>query len=231
MAKKKDKTEEKIVAVEEVLGRTEQFIEKNQKILTIIVGIIVVLILGYFGYKKFYLAPLEKEAQSQIFMAEMYFEQDSLNRALYGDGNYLGFLDIIDEYSSTKTGNLANYYAGICFLKNGEFEEAIDYLKDFSSSDQIIGPMASAAIGDAYMELGDPEKSITYYLEAAGKSNNEFTAPAFLMKAAWTYEELDEYNKALKIYERIKKEFYKSYEAREIDKYIARAKSLSAKDY
>ncbi|MCK4639195.1 MAG: tetratricopeptide repeat protein, partial [Bacteroidales bacterium] len=110
MAKKKDKTEEKIVAVEEVLGRTEQFIEKNQKILTIIVGIIVVLILGYFGYKKFYLAPLEKEAQSQIFMAEMYFEQDSLNRALYGDGNYLGFLDIIDEYSSTKTGNLANYY-------------------------------------------------------------------------------------------------------------------------
>ncbi|MCK4288673.1 MAG: tetratricopeptide repeat protein [Bacteroidales bacterium] len=231
MAKKKDKTEEKIVAVEEVLGRTEQFIEKNQKILTIIVGIIVVLILGYFGYKKFYLAPLEKEAQSQIFMAEMYFEQDSLNRALYGDGNYLGFLDIIDEYSSTKTGNLANYYSGICFLKNGEFEEAIDYLKNFSSSDQIIGPMASAAIGDAYMELGDPEKSITYYLEAAGKSNNEFTAPTFLMKAAWTYEELGEYNKALKIYERIKKEFYKSYEAREIDKYIARAKSLSAKDY
>lgn len=231
MAKKKDKTEEKIVAVEEVLGRTEQFIEKNQKILTIIVGIIVVLILGYFGYKKFYLAPLEKEAQSQIFMAEMYFEQDSLNRALYGDGNYLGFLDIIDEYSSTKTGNLANYYAGICFLKNGEFEEAIDYLKNFSSSDQIIGPMASAAIGDAYMELGDPEKSITYYLEAAGKSNNEFTAPTFLMKAAWTYEELGEYNKALKIYKRIKKEFYKSYEAREIDKYIARAKSLSAKDY
>ena len=231
MAKKKDKTEEKIVAVEEVLGKTEQFIEKNQKILTIIVGIIVVLVLGYFGYKKFYLAPLEKEAQSQIFMAEMYFEQDSLNRALYGDGNYLGFLDIIDDYSSTKTGNLANYYAGICFLKKGEFEEAIDYLKNFSSSDQIIGPMASAAIGDAYMELGDPEKSITYYLEAAGKSNNEFTAPTFLMKAAWTYEELGEYNKALKIYERIKKEFYTSYEAREIDKYIARAKSLSAKDY
>ena len=231
MAKKKDKTEEKIVAVEEVLGKTEQFIEKNQKILTIIVGIIVVLVLGYFGYKKFYLAPLEKEAQSQIFMAEMYFEQDSLNRALYGDGNYLGFLDIIDDYSSTKTGNLANYYAGICFLKKGEFEEAIDYLKNFSSSDQIIGPMASAAIGDAYMELGDPEKSITYYLEAAGKSNNEFTAPTFLMKAAWTYEELGEYNKALKLYERIKKEFYQSYEAREIDKYIARAKSLSAKDY
>lgn len=230
MAKKKDKTEDKIVAVEEVLGKTEQFIEKNQKLLTIIVGIIVVLVLGYFGYKKFYLAPLEKEAQSQVFMAEMYFEQDSLNRALYGDGNYLGFLDIIDEYSSTKTGNLANYYAGICFLKNGEFEEAIDYLKNFSSSDQIIGPMASAAIGDAYMELGDPEKSLTYYLKAAGKSNNEFTAPVFLMKAAWTYEELGEYNKALKIYEKIKKEFYQSYEAREIDKYIARAKSLAAKD-
>lgn len=218
-----------MVAVEEALGKTELFIERNQKIITIIVGIIVVLVLVYFGYKKFYISPLDKEAKSQMFMAEMYFDKDSLDKALYGDGNYLGFLDIIDDYGSTEAGNLANYYAGIIFLQKGKFNEAIDYLTSFESNDQIVGPMALGAIGDCYMELGDPETAINYYLKAANTQRNNFVTPLFLLKAAWTYEELGEYSKALRIYERIKSDFPRSEEARDIEKYIERAKLIVEK--
>lgn len=226
MVKKQDKTEGGIVAVEEALSKTEYFIEKNQKVLTIIIGIIVVAVLVFFGFKRFYMAPREQEAKEQMYMAEKYFETDSLHLALNGDGMYPGFLEIIEDYKMTKGANLSKYYAGICYLKLGNFEEAIDYLKSFKGKDQIVGPMAKGALGDAYFELGQQAEAADYYIEAADSHENEFTSPIFLMKAGWTFEILKDYKKALSSYERIKLEFPSSTEAREIDKYIARVKSL-----
>jgi tetratricopeptide (TPR) repeat protein len=222
MAKKIDKTEERIVAVEEAFGRTEQFIEKNQKVILIVVGAIILIVLGYFGFKKLYVAPREKEAQSQMFMAEKYFEMDSATKALKGDGNYLGFQDIIDQYKFTKSANLSHYYAGICYLKKGEFQNALDQLSDFSSGDELVGPMAIGAMGDASMELNNTDKAISYYLKAADKRKNDLTAPLFLMKAGMAYELTGKNDEALKLYERIKKEYPRTNEGREIDKYIAR---------
>jgi tetratricopeptide (TPR) repeat protein len=226
MAKKQDKTEGGIVAVEEALSKTEKFIERNQKILTIVIGAIVVVVLVFFAFKRFYMAPKEKEATEQMFIAERYFESDSLNLALNGDGMYPGFLDIIDDYGMTKGANLSKYYAGICYLKMGNFEEAIDYLKSFKGKDHILGPMAKGGIGDAYMELNQPGKAAAYYTEAAEIKENEFTTPLFLLKAGWAYEVMKDYGQAMKVYERIKYDFPSSMEAREIDKYIARSKSL-----
>jgi len=219
--KKANKTEERIVAVEEAFSKTEQFIERHQKIIIIVVGLIIVVVLGFFGFRRFYLSPKEKEAQSQMFMAEKYFEQDSLKKALNGDGQYLGFLAIIDEYGITKSANLAHYYAGICYLKMGQFENAITYLKKFSADDQVVTPMAKGAMGDAYMELKQIEKAAGLYFEAAEVKKNEFTSPLFLMKAAWANEELGNLEKALSYYKRIKEEYPRSNEGREIDKYIS----------
>ena len=227
MAKKSERPEDRMVAVEEALSSTEQFIEKNQKIITIVVAVIVVIVLGYFGYQRFFLIPQNKEAQSEMFMAEMYFQQDSLNLALNGDGNYPGFLQIIDDYGMTKAGNLANYYAGIIYLKKGNFETAIDYLQDFDTEDQVVGPMAMAAIGDAYLELGDADRAANYYMKAANTHTNEFVTPTFLMKAGWVYEETGDYDKAIRLYERIQSEFGASSQARDIEKYIQRAKAKS----
>jgi len=229
MAKQVDKTEERIEKVEQAFSRTEQFIEKNQKIILIVVGVIVIIVLGFFGFKRFYLAPRETEAQSQMFMAEKYFEMDSINKALNGDGNYLGFLDIIDQYGITKCANLSHYYAGICYLKKGEYEKAIEHLKDFSSADHIMGPMASMAIGDAYMELKQVDKAIDYYLEGADKKKNEFTTPVILMKAGWAYEEQGKFDKALNIYKRVKDEYPRSAEGREAPKFIAKMEGLLKK--
>lgn len=224
MAKKTNNTEEKIMAVEEALSKSEVFIEKNQKLLTIILGAIALLVLAYFGFQRFYLIPREKEAQSQMFMAEKYFEQDSLKLALNGDGMYPGFLQIIDDYSMTKSAKLAHYYTGIILLNDGKFQEAIDHLEKFSIKDELVAPMAKGAIGDAYMELGKADKAAEYYLKAADLRINDFTTPVFLQKAAWAFEDLGKKEDALKAYDRIRLEFPRSTEARDVDKYISRLK-------
>jgi tetratricopeptide (TPR) repeat protein len=229
MAKKSDNTEDKIHVVEEALSKSEQFIERHQKTLIIAIGAIIVIGLGIFAFQKLFLNPREKEAQGQMFMAQKYFEQDSLNKALNGDGNYVGFLSIIDDYSMTKASNLAKYYTGMIYLKQGKFEEAITYLKKFSGKDELVGPMAIGGIGDAYMELGQKEKALDQYLKAANERENNLTTPLYLMRAAWTYEELGKFDKAVELYEKIQKEHYKSAESRDIDKYIERAKLMTTK--
>jgi len=220
------KGDQRLENIEETLTKTEQFIFNNQKNISVVVLIILAAIIGYFAYNKYYMAPKSMEASKQMFAAQRYFELDSLDKALYGDGNNLGFLDIIDEYSMTKPGNLANYYAGMCFLKKKDFNQAIDFLEDFSGNDHLVGPMATGAIGDANLELGDQKKAVAYYMEAANQDGNGFTAPLFLMKAGNVYELMGSYDDAISTYTRIKNEFVKSKEARSIDKYIARAEAL-----
>ncbi len=223
MSKKQKKgKEEPVEGVENLLTRTEKYIEENQKSLTIIVVAIVLVVLGYLGYRNLYIAPMEEEARSQIFMAERYFEQDSFYLALYGDGNFLGFLDIIDDYGVTRTANLANYYAGISFLRMGEFENAIDHLRKFDARDQMVSPLALGAVGDAYVELGDLETAASYYTQAARRRSNQFTSPIFWMKAGQVYEELGQYSRALEAYENILENYPETTEGREVEKYIAR---------
>jgi len=227
MAAKGKESEETIVDVVEVYSKTEKYIEENQKSLSLIIGAIVLMIGGYFGYMKLHVGPLEIEAQSQMYVAEKYFATDSLEKAIYGDGNYLGFLDIIDEYGVTPSGNLANYYLGICYLKMGQFEDAIEYLSAFESNDVMVSSVATGSIGDAYIEMGETKNGLSYYLEAAN-NRNEFTTPIYLMKAASTYEDMGEFDKALSVYKDIKANFPETKEGLEIDKYLARARASSS---
>jgi tetratricopeptide (TPR) repeat protein len=223
MAKKTDKTEEQFAAVEETLTRTEQWVENNQKRLSTIVFSIVAVIAVYMAYGNFYLDPLNEEAQAEMFKAEQYFAKDSFNLALNGDGQYFGFLDIADDYSSTDAGQLAHYYAGVCYLHLGDNESAIDYLTSFSGSDEVVSAIALGCTGDAYMNLGDTDKAISYYNKAAAHSDNKFTAPIYMMRAAQAYESNGDYSKALSIYESVKADYANTTEAADIDKFITKA--------
>lgn len=226
MAKKKNQDEEVIVDVQEVYSKTELFIEENKNPIVGVVLAIAILVGGYFAYTKLYLGPLQDEANEEMFMAEKYFNQDSMNLALYGDGVNYGFLEIIDNYGATKAGNLARYYAGISYLRIGQFEAAIAALEDFDKEDEVIGTIAVGAIGDAYMELGDLNKAASNYEKAANRRENDFTSPIYLKKAAQTHELLGEYDKAVELYKKIKVDYTTSTEALDIDKYIARAEAF-----
>lgn len=211
--------------VEQTLTRTEKFLEDNYKNLLIVLGILVIIV-GLVWLGKMYLSNRNDEAQSQIYQAEKYLEMDSLNLALNGDGNYLGFIDIAGSYKLTRTGNLANYGAGICYLHLGEYQSAIDYLNKYSKKDKVIGSLALGATGDAYVELGDMNKGLTKYLEAADHAENSFNTPLFLMKAGEIYELTGKFQEALKVYERIESEYPESTEGSSIEKYISRVKLL-----
>ena len=223
MSKDQKKKEDGFEQLEDALTNSEQFIEKNQKMIVNIIIALIIIIGAYFGYNKFISEPKATEAANQIFGAQNYFERDSFNLALNGDGNTLGFIEIIDKYGSTPSGNLANYYAGLSYLYTGDYQKAIKYLNKFSSEDLLMTNMAIANIGDAYMQLGEYKKAAEHYKKAAASKVNDFSTPMFLMKNGLALEKAGDYNAALKSYEQIEKDFPSSTEARDIEKYIERA--------
>lgn len=222
MSKKKETTGG-IENVEQTLTQTEQFLEENYR--PLLYGLIaIVAVVGIFWLLRIYTTKQNSEAQSQMYMAEQYFGQDSLRLALYGDGNNLGFIDLADQYKRTKSGKLANFYAGACFMHLGEFEQATDYLNRYSLKDELLAPQAKGLLGDASIELGDNTKGISLYLEAAEMADNSFHTPIYLMKAGMIYESEKKYAEALELYKKIQDKYPESSEGRSIDKYIARVK-------
>lgn len=224
---KKHNQVDNLTEVESALTKTEQFLENNQKLLSIVIGAIVLVAVGYLALNKFYIEPRIQNAQEQMFQAQNYFEKDSFNLALNGDGANAGFLDIIDDFGSTDAGNLAQYYAGVCYLHMGQFEKAIDYLKKFDTDDALLGPIAVGAQGDAQLELGKTDKALDLYTEAYKMNENQLTTPIYMLKAGELLENSNKTDEALKLYETIKEKYPESNEGRNIDKYIARIKVKS----
>jgi tetratricopeptide (TPR) repeat protein len=211
------------------LGNLQNWYEKNKKVVNI-GAVAIVAIVGLFLYfKMMYLPAQNTEAQKDILVAANLFEKDSFKLALNG-GNFektpfKGVKEIADEYGWTKTGNLANYYAGIACLHIGEYDNAIEFLNKFSSDDVMLGTIAIGAIGDANMELSKVDDAIKYYKKAAERQSNDFTTPIYLKKAAMAEEGKGNFAEAVKLYERILMEYNRTTEARDIEKYIERAKT------
>lgn len=223
MSKKVKKADSNLENVEEVLSRTELFIEENQKVFTSIIISLIVLIGGYWAVKKLFIEPREQEAQAQIFHAQAEFGNENFQVALEGDGNTLGFLDLIESYGRTKAGELANYYAGISYLHLEEYENAIRYLNKFNSKNSELKAVSLGAMGDAYFELENLKEAVRYYKRAIDANSNEITAPYYLLKIGVVYESLGDNKNAVDSYTKIKEQYKNSAEARQIDKYITRA--------
>src|SRR5574344_1499799 len=173
------------------------FIERNKKIILIVVCAIVLVIAGFLAYKNLIAKPREKAAQADMFAAEHYFDNGDIDKALSGDGKHLGFLAIIDKYSSTQSGNLANYYAGLAYMAKGEYQKAIPYFEDYSTDDMFTVP--DVMIGDCYMELGQTDKAISYYEKSLKdkSKHNDMTSPFTLFKLGQAYEMKNDNKKAL----------------------------------
>jgi tetratricopeptide (TPR) repeat protein len=227
MAKKKSvkQAEKNLEGIEQALTRSEQFIEDNQKILTYILGGLIVLLLIIIGGNRYYLKPLNEKAAAEMFYAERFFEIDSFDLALHGYGTYPGFLNIMDDYGITKSARVARYYAGVCFHQLGDHEEALRYLAKFRTNDLLVGAAKFSTMGDAYVELGDLEKAASSYRTGIDKYKNNFSSPIILKKLGIVYEEMGDLQKALEVYQTIESLYPESPEGREIKKYIGRVES------
>lgn len=198
--------------------RAEDFFEKNRNIVFGVLGGIVLLVVGFFGYR-YYVSSQDETAQVELFPSVYQIESDSLKKALNGDGKTPGLLAVADNYGATPAGELANFYAGIGLLKQGKYDEAIDHLKSFSSSDLLVQARAYALIGDAYMEKKSFDEAADYYRKAADYKSNKFFSPSYLMKLAVAYEQAKQNDKAIEAYNDI------------ITKYAQSAEAVSAKKY
>jgi tetratricopeptide (TPR) repeat protein len=230
-------TAEVFNTLDEGAGRTEEWVAENQKWIYIIVGFAAVVVLGYLGWQRYIQEPKELEASNEMFQAQQYFdtalagtgvESDSLyNMALKGGEGKYGFLDIIDNYGRTNAGNLAEYYAGFAYLNTNKYQEAIDHLEDFDGDDEILAALAVGGMGDAFLQLDQPEEALNYYEKAATMRSNEFTAPRFLLKAAITAIQLGEGEKAAEYLNRIKDEFANTPEANQVAIYLGKAEAMN----
>ena len=213
-------------ALAEKLHGAENWMERNPKTAVGIVIAIVLLVGGYFGFQ-YYKDNQEAEAQREMFQAVYYFESDSLDLALNGDGNNLGFLAIIDDYGITEAANLANYYAGAAFLKQGKFEVARLYLEDFKSTDLLVQARAYSLIGDTYMEENNFEDAARFYDKAANYKPNKYFTPVYLMKAALAFEKNNQEQKAIDAYDKIINEYYDTPAVQEARKFKAKLETNS----
>lgn len=189
----------------------------------IIIGASIYFILEQGKQKK------NANAQDELFQAQYYFEQDSLDLAMNGDGRNLGFLDIIDIYGSTSAANLANFYAGAIYLKQGNFEAALDHLNDFSTSEVLAQGRAYELRGDAYMELGQYSDAASQYENAADAVDDKYFSPAYLFKAALAHENNSDNNAALRAVSKIVDNYFGASEYNEARKQKARLEALTSR--
>lgn len=218
-------TEAKPVVEPKPSVHTGNFVRENQKSLLFISSAVIALIIIYFAYQKFYLAPREIEASNQMYVAQDYWDKKQWDKAINGDAGYPGFAKIVDEYSNTKAANLAFYYLGVAYLNKGEYKKAIDNFTNYRGDDLIIAAQALGNTGDAYVELKDFDKAVTYYKKAADKGNNSFISPMYLKKLGLVYEAQKDFKSAAEAYQKIKTDFPESSDAASIDKYVARAEA------
>ncbi|HKZ38288.1 MAG TPA: tetratricopeptide repeat protein [Chryseolinea sp.] len=224
MAKKEEHRHELLEnpeALKEKLVGAEHWLERHPKIIVGIAAGILILVGGYFAFN-YYKDNQNTLAQKEMFQAVYYFEADSLERGLNGDGNNLGFLDIIDEYGITDAANLAHYYVGVSYLKQGKYELARLYLSDFSSNDLLIQARAYSLLGDAFMEEKKYDDAAKYYNKAANYKPNKYFSPGYLMKEALAYEKLNQNDKARETYDKIIDEYWESSELQNARKFKAR---------
>lgn len=213
-----------IVDIQGAYAKADNFFQSNKNLIYGAIGAVVLIVGGVLGYN-YYQSSQNEEAKELIWKADYYFENDSLDLAIKGSGSYPGYESIASNYSGTKTGKIAEYCLGCCYMKKGEFAKAIEHFENCNIAGEQIGAMALGQIGDANVELGKVDEAITYFEKAVSHSDNSFTCPMFLQKAGLAYENQKNFDKALEAYNRIKTDFPASVEAREIDKYIGRVEA------
>lgn len=211
-------------ATTEVRGqKTQQFWNKNSKYIVYTFAAIVLLVGGYFVYQNYFKAPEEQKASDAMWRAEEFYRADSIRLALNGSGANQGFLRIISKYGGTKSGNIARFYAGSCYMKLGDFNNAIKQLKEFSTDDELLQVRTAGLLGDAYAETGKKNEAVENYKKAGTMfEDDNINSPEYLFRAGLLYETMGKNQDAIEMYNVIKQKYPTTQRGIEIDKYLAR---------
>jgi len=222
MSKKQSAEPKKnIENIGEVIASSESFLEKNKKFLLLGLLAVILIIGGIIAYHQLYSQPRNERAQEALFRGERYFQNQQDELALFGNNhNFIGFEAIIRQYRGTRAANLAKAYAGLAHARLGNNEDALKHLRAFRGRDLLIAPAITGAIGDVYMNMGEIERAIPHFMRAAQQANNNMLSPIYLQKAGLAYLQLNRYDRAIEIFERIQNNYVGSPEAHDAPRYI-----------
>lgn len=216
--------------IESAIGKTEQFIYDNGKKLLTVVFAIVIVAGGWMAYKHLYQAGRADKASAMMYVAQQNLAQKMWDVALNGDGNQSGFLDVISTYGGTPQGNVAKHYAGECYLRLGQFDEALNYLGQYRQTKGVPGVIVNAQNyglrGDVYVQQGKPEQAVEMYGKAVAAGDDPLTSPMYLKKMGLTLISMGRGADATDAFQRILDFFPDSMEGQEAEKYIGIAEQL-----
>ena len=227
-------TAEVFNTLDSTASKTEEWVARNQKYIFGVIGAIAIGILGFLGYQTYIQAPKEAKAMNEMFQAQDYWQQamaatskDSLfNLALNGGNGQYGFEEIIEKYGSTDAGNLAKFYAGIAYLQTGKYDQAIESLKGFNASDEVLAPQAKGGIGDAYAAKGNHSEAFNYYKQAANFDTNDYTAPRYLLKAGMSAIKSENYSEAVSLLTQLKENYPDAPELQQAEIFLGQAQAM-----
>jgi len=208
---------------EVVIAKAKDFWEKYSKPVMIVSVLIILAVGGWYGYREFVNKPRENKAVEAMFRAEEYYRMDSISKALNGDGQSWGFLRVIDKYGGTEAGNLARFYAGSCYIKLNDNENAVKQLKKFDTGAKLIQARAYKLLGDAYADLGKNSDALASYKKAARHfEKDEFNSAEYLFTAAYFADRVMKDSKeAIALYKEVREKYPNSQQAREVDNNLA----------
>ena len=208
---------------EEFISKAQDFWTRYQKQITVVLAVVVLAVGGWYAYRNFIAKPKSEKALDVMFKAEEYYRMDSLQKALHGDGINWGFVRVIKEYGGTGVGELARFYAGDCYLRTGDFNNAVKQLKAFSTSQKQVQARAYKLLGDAYSELGQNDDAISSYKKAANHFPEDLHNSAeYLFFAASLAEKAGKNSEAIELYKEVKDKFPGTVAANESDKFLAK---------
>ncbi|MFM7672670.1 MAG: tetratricopeptide repeat protein [Bacteroidota bacterium] len=211
------------ISSDPTIASIQQFWHQHKKWIIYPFGALVLIIGGYLGYQEFYVKPKQVSAQDALYKAEEYYRLDSIQKALNGDGQFPGLLKVISQHSGTEAANLACFYAGSCYLKQDNYEKAVKYLGDFSTSEKLLQASAYKLTGDAYADWGKSDKALEFYQKAGRHfKEDEANSPAYLFLAAYLADRvMKKTDVAIKLYQEIKDTYPRSQQAQEADNFLA----------
>jgi len=220
------------VVEKDMLLQVQGFWQKNQRTILIALFAIVIAVGGWFGYKKFIKEPKELKASDALYGVQQFFGADSSTLVLNGDASNKGALYIIKTYDGTKAANLAHYYAGVSYLKLKDFNNAIKYLKDFSTDAKEIQMNAYTALGHAYAEAGKKDDAVEAYKKAGSSFTEDINGSAEnLALAAGLLQTMNKNKEALDIYREIKDKYPNTQKGYEADKFIYQLSTTEKNDF
>ena len=206
-----------------IVNKAKGFWEKSSRPIIYIASAIILLVGGYYGYQMLYAKPAQQKAADALWHAQQYFEADSTKLALNGDGQFPGFVKVASTYGGTKAGNLAKFYAGVCYLKLNDYNKAVSYLKDFSTEAKEVQAIAYSRLADAYSELNKNQEAVQFYDKAGHYyPEHESLSAENLFRAALKSEILGKNDDAIKYYKEIKEKYGRNDRGYQVDKYLAR---------